>query len=206
MRDREDGQPRASARCCAQRVTPLASIFGSGFLIIVPILERTLGRLAVLGAIAVCALAWLIGIAVRHVVRPLSSRCSTTAASTRPPARLDRLGDWVIVVAYVISVALYVRIMAQYVVGYAGSDSALAERALASAAIAAIVADRGHSRIRRSRLARADGARAVLGRHDHPRRRVRSLRRRPGVRRRADPAAGAGHRLPRCVFWSSAES
>ncbi len=119
-------------------VTPLASIFGSGFLIIVPILERTLGRLAVFGAIAVCGLAWLIGIAVRHVVRVVEPMLDDGSLD-QTTRRLDRLGDWVIVVAYVISVALYVRIMAQYVVTYAGSDSALAERALASAAIATIV-------------------------------------------------------------------
>ncbi|MGI8726843.1 MAG: hypothetical protein ACR2K6_04095 [Solirubrobacterales bacterium] len=36
-------------------VTPLAPIFGSGFLIIVPVLERSLGALAIVGVSAVCA-------------------------------------------------------------------------------------------------------------------------------------------------------
>lgn len=43
------------------------------------------------------------------------------------------------VIAYVISIALYVRIMAEYVVSYAGGSD-LAERSLACAVIAAIVA------------------------------------------------------------------
>jgi hypothetical protein len=98
-------------------VTPLASILGSGLLIIVPVLEGTLGALSVVGAVAVCAVAWLAGTAVRHcvlVVEPLTES-GDLDATTR---RLDRLADAVIVVAYVISVALYLRIMAQYVVGY----------------------------------------------------------------------------------------
>jgi len=56
-------------------VTPLASIFGSGLLIIVPILERELGAMAALGMAGVCAVAWMVGSAIRHnvgVVEPLA--------------------------------------------------------------------------------------------------------------------------------------
>ncbi len=121
-------------------VTPLASIFGSGFLIIVPVLERAIGGLALLGTVAICALAALVGTAIRHNV----ARVEPLAASgelDRVTARLERLSDVVIVVAYVISVALYLRIMSQYVVGYvAGGGSAVAERGLTAAVIALIVA------------------------------------------------------------------
>ncbi len=121
-------------------VTPLASIFGSGFLIIVPALERTLGALAVLGAVVVCAVAWAAGTAIRHMVRvvePLAERGELDTTSRR----LDRVSDAVIVVAYIISVALYLRIMAQYIVHYAApGGSALAERLLACGAVLIIVA------------------------------------------------------------------
>lgn len=120
-------------------VTPLASIFGSGFLIIVPILERTLGALAVLGAAAVSAIAWLVGTSVRHCVRvvePLAAR----GALDKTTARMERVADAVIVVAYVISVALYLRIMAQYVVEFAvAGGSAPAERIIACATVVVIV-------------------------------------------------------------------
>ncbi len=99
-------------------VTPLASILGSGLLIIVPVLERTLGALSVLGVIGVCAVAWLAGTAIRHCVRvvePLAAQGKLDAVTRA----VDRSADAVIVVAYVISVALYLRIMAQYVVAYA---------------------------------------------------------------------------------------
>ncbi len=120
-------------------VTPLASIFGSGFLILVPVLERAVGSLTVLGALAICVLAWFVGSAVRRIigtVEPLA------AAGRLDPgiARLERVSDWLIAVAYVISVALYLRIMSQYVVDAVSSGSEDAERALAAATVLAITA------------------------------------------------------------------
>lgn len=47
-------------------VTPLASILGSGLLIIVPVLEGTLGALSIVGAVAVCR-----GLVGRHRGTPL---------------------------------------------------------------------------------------------------------------------------------------
>ncbi len=119
-------------------VTPLASIFGSGFLIIVPVLERTLGSLSVLGAAAVCALAWFAGTATRHCVREVEPLLD---AGTLDPGtrRLDRAADAVIVVAYVISVALYLRILAQYLFRFVGEGSPVGERVLACLIVAVIV-------------------------------------------------------------------
>lgn len=119
-------------------VTPLASIFGSGFLIIVPVLERTLGALSIVGIAGVCALAWLVGTAIRHNVGTVEAlkEAGELDSST---GRVEQAADLVIVVAYVISVALYLRIMSQYVVEFAASGSIGAERALASAAVLVIV-------------------------------------------------------------------
>ena len=119
--------------------TPLASIFGSGFLIIVPVLESTLGVLSVFGAAAVCALAWSAGNAVRHcvkVVEPSAARGNLDTGTRR----LDRTSDAVIVVAYVISVALYLRILSEYVFRFFGSGSTTGERVLACALVVLIVA------------------------------------------------------------------
>jgi hypothetical protein len=120
-------------------VTPLASIFGSGFLIIIPILERELGALAVAGMAGVCVLAWTVGIAIRHnvaVVEPLTD----AGHLDRITARIDRASDLVIVVAYVISVALYLRILALFVMGYVSSGSGASERLLAVILVAVITA------------------------------------------------------------------
>lgn len=171
-------------------VTPLASIFGSGFLIIVPILERTLGALAVVGMAAVCGLAWLVGGAIRHNVAVAGRR----DAGGRPDAvvrHVERASDLTIVVAYVISVALYLRILAQFVVDYASSGSGVAERIVAVAIVGVITAVgliRGLSWAAATRARGAQrGARARRG------------DRCDVCRQRCRPARGPRHRPATCA-------
>lgn len=121
-------------------VTPLASILGSGLLIIVPVLERTLGSLAVFGAIGVCALAWFVGTVIRHNVVAVESLTEKGTLDTATH-RIDTVADGVIVLAYVISVALYLRIMAQYVVQlFDPQGSAVIEAIIAAGCVVVIVA------------------------------------------------------------------
>ena len=131
-----------------RHVTPLASIFGSGFLIIVPVLERSTGAWSPLAIAGVCALACA-GRArvVRHVVRQVEPRLESGDLG-RATGPVERLSDVVIVVAYVISVALYLRIMAEYVVA---PSRLSAPRACGSAVIAS-------RRRRGDRRARASSA------------------------------------------------
>ncbi len=135
-----DGHAAPGARAVTlATVTPLASIFGSGFLIIIPILERELGALAAVGMAGVCLVAWMVGIAVRHnvaVVEPLADADRLDTITSR----IDRASDLVIVVAYVISVALYLRILAVFVVGYVSTGSGVTERLLAVALVLVITA------------------------------------------------------------------
>lgn len=110
--------------------TPLASIFGSGFLIIVPVLTQAVGSYALVGAAAVCLVAWFVGNAIRHnvaVIEPAAA-AGALAATER---RLERASDAAVVIAYVISVALYLRILAQFVVGYFDSSSIAAQHHVA---------------------------------------------------------------------------
>ncbi len=132
--------PVSRSKVLRATVTPLASILGSGLLIIVPVLEATLGKAAVLGAVGVTALAWLVGTAIRHnvaTVEPLVGHGQLDAGT----ARLDRVSNSIIVVAYVISIALYLRIMAQYVIGSVTPEPhPLVERLIAVLAVSVIVA------------------------------------------------------------------
>ena len=50
-------------------ITPLASIFGSGFLVIVPILHGAVGPYSVLAMAVVCGLAYVVGNAIRFNIR-----------------------------------------------------------------------------------------------------------------------------------------
>ncbi|MEO8160237.1 MAG: hypothetical protein ABI588_02370 [Arenimonas sp.] len=129
-------KPMFSSKVMRATVTPLASIFGSGFLIIVPVLEQTLGALSVLGVVGVCALAWFIGTAIRHNVATIEPM-QEQGRLPNLDCKLESFADFVIAIAYVISVALYLRIMSQYVVEFFdGSENA--EKLLASAAIVLI--------------------------------------------------------------------
>jgi hypothetical protein len=136
----DDGHATPGVRAVTlATVTPLASIFGSGFLIIIPILERELGALAAVGMAGVCLVAWMVGIAIRHnvaVAEPLADADRLDPTTSR----IDRASDLVIVVAYVISVALYLRILALFVVGYVSTGSGVSERLLAVLLVLVITA------------------------------------------------------------------
>ena len=112
-------------------------------------------------------------------------------APTATTRRLDRIADVVIVVAYVISVALYLRIMAQYIVDYAVAAAPTSPSACSPRA--AVAADRRRRRdpgLPRPRPARAHLAGRGAG-ADH------RARRRPVPRRRRRPARlGGGSSLP----------
>ncbi len=94
-------------------VTPLASIIGSGFLVVAPLLGATVGAWAPLAMVLIAVLAWFIGDMVRFQIRseePL-------LASGSPPrglAGIERASDVMLSLSYVISVAFYLRLLAAF--------------------------------------------------------------------------------------------
>ena len=117
--------------------TPLASIFGSGFLVIVPILAATVGSWSVAAMAGICGLAYAVGWVIRHNIR----HAEPLLAANPPEATLafERGSDLALVLAYVVSVSLYLHIMAAFVLGGLGLDTALNESLLATATIVIIV-------------------------------------------------------------------
>lgn len=101
--------------------TPLASIFGSGFLVIVPILASSVGPYAVLAMIAVAFVAFHAGAVVRHNI--LCAEPVLAAGHKRTTLMLERLSDGALVAAYVVSVCLYIHIMSAFVLGAFAMDS-----------------------------------------------------------------------------------
>jgi hypothetical protein len=144
--------PQATARELAGLVaTPLASIFGSGFLIIVPVVAAVLGANAPWGVLAVCLFAWPVGSAVRATIMRVEGRDPATLPGIARVA--DRISTPLVIVAYVTSVALYLRVLAAYVMHLAGVDAAGAERLLVIvliALIAAVGATRGFAGLERA--------------------------------------------------------
>ena len=118
--------------------TPLSSIFGSGFLIIVPILAGAVGTYSVLAMAGVCALAFVIGMVIRYNIK----HAEPVLANKPSEATLsfERGSDIALVAAYVISVCLYLHILSSFVLGAFHLDTELNENILTTSVIVAIMA------------------------------------------------------------------
>ena len=104
--------PRLSKwRVWRATVTPLASIIGSGFLVLAPILVSAYGRNAPFVMAGLCLGAYLFGAAIRFNIR---------ARNVDQPARddvVDRLetgASWALVFAFMISVAYYLNLFGAF--------------------------------------------------------------------------------------------
>jgi hypothetical protein len=118
--------------------TPLASIFGSGFLVIVPILAGAVGPYSVVAMAGVCALAFAVGGVIRFNIAK-----AEPALADRPRGAtlsLERSSDLALVLAYVISISLYLHILSAFVLGGLGADTGVNEDLLTTAIIVVIVA------------------------------------------------------------------
>lgn len=117
--------------------TPLASIFGSGFLVIVPILAGAVGAYSVVVMAGVCALAYAVGSVIRYNIKHaepiLADKPSEVTLS------FERASDIALVVAYVISVCLYLHILSSFVLGSFHLDTELNENLMTTGVIVVIM-------------------------------------------------------------------
>lgn len=116
--------------------TPLASIFGSGFLVIVPVLASGVGPYAVWAMLAVAFVAFHTGAIVRHNI--LCAEPVLAAGGQRMPLMFERLSDAALVLAYVVSVCLYIHILSAFVLGPFDLDSAFNKSLLTTLVIGLI--------------------------------------------------------------------
>ena len=117
------------------RATPLASIFGSGFLVIVPILNGAVGPYAVLAMACVCVLAYAMGSVIRYNIRHAEPVLEGASARV---ARYERTSNLALVIAYAISVCLYIHILAAFVLGALGINRPRRENLLTVVIVAGI--------------------------------------------------------------------
>jgi len=117
--------------------TPLASIFGSGFLVIVPILNGAVGPYAWLAMACVCGLAYAMGSVIRFNIRNAEPLMEDGTAPHRA-IMFEKTSDLALVVAYAISVCLYIRILAAFLLGGLGIDTSLNEHIVTVAVISII--------------------------------------------------------------------
>ncbi|MDF1883371.1 hypothetical protein JHD49_05395 [Sulfurimonas sp. SAG-AH-194-C21] len=120
------------------RTTPLASIFGSGFLVMVPILVSTVGSYATLAMFFITLLAYSVGSVIRFNIKyaePILKEKTNKRA-----AFFEHFSDISLVLAYVVSVSLYLNILSAFVLTGLGIDSAFNEKILTSSIIVMITA------------------------------------------------------------------
>lgn len=119
------------------RTTPLASIFGSGFLVIVPILNAAVGPYSVVAMAGVCALAYAMGSVIRFNIRHVEPLLEDGTISDRA-ARQERTANFALVLAYAISVCLYIHILAAFLLGGLGINTPFRENIVTVIIVAAI--------------------------------------------------------------------
>ncbi len=91
-------------------ITPLASIIGSGFLVLGPILNDSFGMLAPLMLLILCGVAYLFGHAIRFNIAEINS------GTPRPflAERMETASSWMLSFAYFISVAYYLNLLGAF--------------------------------------------------------------------------------------------
>jgi len=118
--------------------TPLASIFGSGFLVIVPILAGAVGQYSVIAMGFICLLAYFVGEVIRYNIKYVEPELSKGASNKT--LVLEKVSDVSLILAYVISVCLYLHILSAFVLNGIGQDTPFNESLLTSVIILLITA------------------------------------------------------------------
>lgn len=127
----------AGARLWRATVTPLASIIGSGFLVLGPVLEHSYGLYAPLVMALLCLAAYAFGDSIRfNITRRMDG------AGRRSPAedRLETLASWSLAFAYVISVAYYLNLFGAFAVNLTPYAGDFAGRVVTTAVFGVILA------------------------------------------------------------------
>ena len=110
-------------------ITPLASIIGSGFLVLGPILDVSFGGYAPLVMIGLCAVAYLFGAAIRFSIADIDRQQSTSPAITV----LETASSCVLAFAFFVSVSYYLNLFGAFGVSLTQLDDAFHANLLTSA-------------------------------------------------------------------------
>lgn len=125
----------AGNRLWRANITPLASIIGSGFLVLGPILEVSFGWAAPLVMSGLVMLAYLFGGAIRYNIKNLA----TSPVRSRGIERIEAISSAVLALAYFISVAYYLNLFGAFSVSLTAVDDAYHARLVTSAVFAVIL-------------------------------------------------------------------
>ena len=111
-------------------ITPLASIIGSGFLVIGPILSTSYGEYAPIVMVGLCLVAYLFGMAIRYNIAQRADASDARGASVQG---LEMAASWSLGIAYIISVAYYLNLFGAFGVSLTNVDDPLHAKILTTA-------------------------------------------------------------------------
>lgn len=114
-------------------VTPLASIIGSGFLVLGPLLNHAYGRWAPLAMAALCLVAWGFGAAIRGNIAAIERD------GRAGPGWAENTASAMLGFAYMISVAYYLNLLGSFAVSLTPFGTPLAARSVTTAVYALIL-------------------------------------------------------------------
>lgn len=115
-------------------ITPLASIIGSGFLVLGPILEHGYGGLAPFAMALLCLVAWGFGSAIRYNICVIDQGDEAKAGR-----RIEPLASALLGFAFTISVAYYLNLFGAFALSLTPLASPVNERLLTTAVFAIIL-------------------------------------------------------------------
>jgi hypothetical protein len=113
-------------------VTPLASIIGSGFLVVAPLLADVAGPYGLVAMLGIVIVAYVIGWVIRFNIGHSEGRLAG------PVAVFGRVSNLALTLAYVISVAFYIRLLASFALSMTPYDTVFNGNLLASVVLALI--------------------------------------------------------------------
>ncbi len=117
-------------------VTPLASIIGSGFLVLGPILSHSYGKYAPMVMLLLCLAAYAFGAAIRFNIANIDRHPKRSSLERRT----EYFASWALSFAYCISVAYYLNLFGAFAVKMTPFNSPAAAKTVTSAALILILA------------------------------------------------------------------
>lgn len=94
-------------------VTPLASIIGSGFLVAAPLLSQAVNGWAFFAMLGIVLIAYGIGAVIRYNIRFAEPMLNQNSGSMLQ-LTIERISSLILGIAYIISVAFYLRLLASF--------------------------------------------------------------------------------------------
>ncbi len=92
---------------------PLASIIGSGFLVIAPLLYMTVGTYSVYAMLFLVITAYMIGSSIRYNIKEIEPRLENDTLA-KPVLVLERISDLALAFAYITSVTYYLSLFGDF--------------------------------------------------------------------------------------------